>query len=343
MSVELQEQRVRYVGNGTAKTFPFAFTIEEPSQVQVVRADAKGTESTLVLNQDYSVALNADGTGSVTLAQALPRDFVLALVSNIEIDQERAFYNNTPYYQEQIEGGLDKLTRICQQLHELAMRHLTVPATSTRTPQEVMHSILTIADQANAYLSQVVKIRDDVIDLKNNAQALITQTGDEQSDRVELVGDAEAQEVAEVGQQWQDTVSEEGQIQLDRLAGYADVGALAEGLAAACQVWTLTKDVPAGSTIVLPNELQYIPGHHHLWLSYGGIVLSPSFFTEVGDGKAPSAEFITNVTFKAGQELMAWVIPLGKAYEVELTERIVALEEALMDLSRRVVYADVEE
>lgn len=332
MSVELQEQRVRYVGNGTAKNFPFGFTIEEPSQVQVVRADAKGTESTLVLNQDYSVALNADGTGSVTLAQALPRDFVLALVSNIEIDQERAFYNNTPYYQEQIEGGLDKLTRICQQLHELAMRHLTVPATSMRTPQEVMHSILTIADQANEYLEQVIEVKEEVMELKAEAQDLIVQTGDEQSDRIEAAGDAEVQDV-----------QAEGQAQIDRLAGYADVGALAEGLAAACQVWRLTEDVPAGSTIVLPNEMRYVPGHHHLWLSYGGIVLSPNFFTEVGEPTTLSSEFITNVSFKAGQELMAWVIPLGKAYEVELTERIVALEEALMDLSRRVVYADVEE
>lgn len=163
MSVELQEQRVRYVGNGTAKNFPFAFTIEEPSQVQVVRADAKGTESTLVLNQDYSVALNADGTGSVNLAQALPTGFVLALVSNIEIDQERAFYNNTPYYQEQIEGGLDKLTRICQQLHELAMRHLTVPATSTRTPQQVMTEIFDTVATANEYAVQAEKTYGEVV------------------------------------------------------------------------------------------------------------------------------------------------------------------------------------
>lgn len=163
MSVELQEQRVCYVGNGTAKNFPFAFTIEEPSQVQVVRADAKGTESTLVLNQDYSVALNADGTGSVTLAQALPTGFVLALVSNIEIDQERAFYNNTPYYQEQIEGGLDKLTRICQQLHELAMRHLTVPATSTRTPQEVMTELFDTVATANEYAVQAEATFQEVV------------------------------------------------------------------------------------------------------------------------------------------------------------------------------------
>lgn len=163
MSVELQEQRVRYVGNGTAKTFPFSFTIEEPSQVQVVRADASGTESTLVLNSDYTVALQADGTGSVTLNAALPTGYVLALVSNIEIDQERAFYNNTPYYQEQIEGALDKLTRICQQLHELAMRHLTVPPTSNRTPQQVMTAIFDTVATANEYAMQAEATFQEVV------------------------------------------------------------------------------------------------------------------------------------------------------------------------------------
>ncbi|WP_458400036.1 hypothetical protein [Mailhella sp.] len=163
MSVELQEQRVRYVGNGTAKTFPFSFTIEEPSQVQVVRADASGTESTLVLNSDYTVALNSNGTGSVTLKAALPKNYVLALVSNIEIDQERVFYNNTPYYQEQIEGALDKLTRICQQLHELSMRHLTVPSTSNRTPQEVMTEIVGTVATANQYAVQAEATFQEVV------------------------------------------------------------------------------------------------------------------------------------------------------------------------------------
>ena len=163
MSVELQEQRVRYVGNGTARTFPVPFQIEDAAQVQVVLADANGTESILELNSHYTVALNADGSGSVTLAQALPTGYVLALVSNIEISQERAFYNNTPYYQEQIEGGLDKLTRICQQLKELADRHLTVPPTSTKTPQQVMTEIFDTVANANEYAVQAAQTYEAVV------------------------------------------------------------------------------------------------------------------------------------------------------------------------------------
>ena len=69
MSVELQEQRVRYVGNGTARTFPFPFTVEDAEQVQVLLAQDGGDEVALSLNSDYTVTLNVDGTGSVTLAQ----------------------------------------------------------------------------------------------------------------------------------------------------------------------------------------------------------------------------------------------------------------------------------
>ncbi|MBQ9105604.1 MAG: hypothetical protein IJY48_05680 [Mailhella sp.] len=178
------------------------------------------------------------------------------------------------------------------------------------------------------------------MELKDTVNDYVIQSGDEQVERIDAAGDAEVQDVAATGSDWRDTIILEGNAQLDRLSGYADVGGLEMGLACACQTWTLAADVPAGSTLVLPNELRYVPGRHHLWLSYGGMVLSPTHFTELGATNATSTQFITNVNFKAGQELMAWVIPLGKAYEVELTDRITALEEALADLSRRVVYAD---
>lgn len=126
------------------------------------------------------------------------------------------------------------------------------------------------------------------------------------------------------------------------LLGYANTSGLVSGYSCAEQTWVLTEDVPAGTVITLPDEMAYIPGRHHLRLSYGGMVISPTFFVEIGEPTAPSTQFKTLIDFKAGQELNAWISPLGKAYEIDLTNRIVALEEALADLSRRVVYADDE-
>lgn len=332
MLVDNSVYRNAYDAPGNARTFTISFPFLDASHIAVYQKIGEAEEVKVPASQyTISGAGNPRG-GTLTMNTAPVAGTKIVILRDIPITQLYNYAELDNFPAEAHENALAKLTMICQQLHEMATRHLTVPATSTSTPQEVMHSILTIADQANEYLEQVIEVKEEVMELKAEAQDLIVQTGDEQSDRIEAVGEAEVQDV-----------QAEGQVQIDRLAGYADVGALAEGFAAACQVWKLTEDVPAGSTIVLPNEMRYVPGHHHLWLSYGGIVLSPNFFTEVGEPTALSSEFITNVSFKAGQELMAWVIPLGKAYEVELTERIVALEEALMDLSRRVVYADVEE
>lgn len=337
MSLENSTSKVIYNGNGSTKSFSFSFKVWKADQVKVFLSEQEGVETDVT--SQASVALTDTG-GTVTFATAPAVGTTLAILRQMPFVQEDVYITGTRFDPHEIEDALDIACAERQELKEKADRHLTVPATSTKTPQQVMTELFDIAAQANEYLAQAEKIRDDVLELKNNANALIVQAGDEQAERVEAVGEAEVQDVTEAGTAWEDTVRNEGQAQIDRLAGYADVGALAEGLAAAMQVWRLSEDVPAGSTIVLPNELRYIPGHHHLWLSYGGMVLSPTFYFEVGAPNATSTEIITKISFKAGQELMAWVIPLGKAYEVELTDRIVALEEALADLSRRVVYAD---
>lgn len=322
----------RYTVTAGLLSYSVTFPLYAPGDVSVfLSVDGGATERTLTLGDDYSVAINDGQTGgTVTLKNGVAQaGNIIALLSNVPYTQELDLSNVSTIDVAAVEGQLDRSTQQIQQLKEMADRHLTVPATSTRTPQEVMHSILTIADQANEYLEQVIEVKEEVMELKAEAQDLIVQTGDEQSDRIAAVGEAEVQDV-----------QAEGQVQIDRLAGYADVGALAEGLAAACQVWKLAEDVPAGATVTLPKELKYIPGHHHLWLSYGGMVISPTFFEEVGDGTATSSAFVTKIPFRAGQELMAWVIPLGRVYEVELTNRVNALEEAFAELSRRVVYAD---
>ena len=327
MSVELQEQRVRYMGNGTAKNFPFGFTIEEPSQVQVVLAPDGGDEVTLALGTDYSVALNTDGTGSVTLAQALPTGYALAILSAIPATQERVFYNNTPYYQEQIEGGLDKGTRLIQQLTEKLERCVQAPATMQGGGKVYYERIVTATARAEAAASSAKLTLQQVQAEKLKVQA-------------------------------------EGDAQVSRVEGMADMAGLSMGVACGEQTWTLAADVPVGGRIELPNELGYIPGRHHLLMSYDGVTMSQTWFEEVpasGEPYGISHAIITKMPFRAGQELHAWVSPLSLADVPELVERVAeleavlstsgvkdlvsrvsGLEDALADLSRRVVYSEPE-
>ena len=337
MSLENSTSKIIHKGNGSAKVFSFSFKVWKASQVRVILADREGSETDVT--SQVTVSVSATG-GTVTFGMAPAEGTTLAILRSMPFVQEDRYITGTRFDPHEIEDALDVACAERQELKELALRHLTVPATSSKTPEQVMTAIFDTVATANEYAQKAVDAYNASVALKDTVEQQVTQTGDEQVERVEQTGESEVQDVTEAGQQWQSAVTSEGQVQIDRLAGYADVGALAEGLAAAMQVWKLDADVPAGSTIVLPNELKYIPGHHHLWLSYGGLVISPTFFTEVGEANTTSTKFVTKIPFKAGQELMAWVIPLGRVYEVELTDRVVALEEALADLSRRVVYAD---
>ena len=309
-------------------TFPL---FEQGDVLVLLSTDGGATEHELSLGDDYSVTINGSQTGgTVTLKNGVAQaGNIIAFASNVPYTQELDLSNVSTLDVGAVESQLDRTTQQIQQVAEKATRHLTVPATSSKTPQQVMTEIFDTVSRANEYAQMATDAYEAAVELKETVEQQVSQVGDEQIARVEQTGETEVQDVQAAGQ-----------VQIDRLAGYADVGALAEGLAAACQVWKLAEDVPAGATVTLPNELKYIPGHHHLWLSYGGMVISPTFFEEVGDGTETSSAFITKIPFRAGQELMAWVIHLGRVYEVELTDRVNALEEAFAELSRRVVYAD---
>ena len=174
MSVELQEQRERYEGNGTATVFPFRFTIEDKHQVRVVQADALGAEQDLALDVDYTVTMNSDGTGRVTLAQPLPTGYALALLSAIPATQERAFYNNTPYYQEQIEGGLDKTTRLIQQIQEKVERSVKLSPTDQRTPDQYAQDLLAGQEEAQRWAEYAEAQADRTVQIPSESEVLAT-------------------------------------------------------------------------------------------------------------------------------------------------------------------------
>jgi hypothetical protein len=65
-----------FIGSGVATVFPFTFKVFTSADLVVVRTNTvTGVESTLVLNSDYTVSLNADQDanpgGNVTTGIAL--------------------------------------------------------------------------------------------------------------------------------------------------------------------------------------------------------------------------------------------------------------------------------
>lgn len=127
-----------YTGNDSTTAFPFAFKVFSQSDVLVVRANSTGSETTLVLNTDYTVALNVDQDnspgGMVTLSGALATGYTLVVSSSLQNLQPTDLTNQGGFYPRVISNALDRLTILVQQLAESVSRSLK---TSITTPPGV--------------------------------------------------------------------------------------------------------------------------------------------------------------------------------------------------------------
>lgn len=139
----------------------------------------------------------------------------------------------------------------------------------------------------------------------------------------------------------------EGNKQVLRLEGIAELQSLVHGLSCAEATWRVEQTLFPGDTVTLPEELRFVVGRHHLRLSCDGQILNRLQFREIGDIDSISNKICFNEQINVGSYITAWVVPLGSTdinnIVGALNNRITDLEAAFVDLSRRVVYADKEE
>jgi hypothetical protein len=112
-----------YSGTGSnTGPFGFDFKVFQASDLRVTVSDlATQVElGTLVLNVDYSVALNTDQNvtpgGTITLSSPLASGRLLSMTSDIPITQGLSIPNLSGFYPRAIEDAIDKLVAILQQL-----------------------------------------------------------------------------------------------------------------------------------------------------------------------------------------------------------------------------------
>lgn len=129
--------------------------------------------------------------------------------------------------------------------------------------------------------------------------------------------------------------------EIQRVEDMADLVWVSKGVACAEQVWVFNQDVAKGTVISLPEPMYYIVGKNHIRLSYDGVILSRTWFDEVGTVDSTSNLIKLLVDVKAGQEMSAWISPLGLADMTNLVQRIEALENTFADLSTQMVRAEI--
>ncbi|WP_288076465.1 hypothetical protein [Pseudomonas sp.] len=123
-----------YTGNGSTTAFPFAFKVFTTSEVQVIRTDLLGLESTLVLGTDYTVTLNADQNanpgGTVNMLVAPATSYLITLTSSLGYTQALDLTNQGGFYPSTINDALDRATIQIQQVAEQVGRAVKVGISS---------------------------------------------------------------------------------------------------------------------------------------------------------------------------------------------------------------------
>lgn len=152
MTVANQTSRTSAVGSGAAgQVIPFSFPINDSSDLKVkTRVTATGIEATLDENTDYTVTINGDKGGSVTLIDALAGTSQVFVIRDTPNTQNLDLEQGGAFNAENVEDCLDKNCRLGIENKDQIDRSIHAPDTdSTSLDMELPNSI----DRKSQYLA----------------------------------------------------------------------------------------------------------------------------------------------------------------------------------------------
>lgn len=202
-------------------------------------------------------------------------------------------------------------------------------------------NVVNLAQETATNTATTVSARNEVVNLKNTVTNQITSTGQTWVSNVTKEGNTQVTNVTNEGIKQVADVTQEGHVQIEHLQSIIRAEESTMGIRCYEANIAITKDIAQGSLISLPDPMYYFVGRDHLRVSWNGLILDRGVsFSEVGTHESRSSEIKTDIPLKAGDTLVAWTVPLGRGTTDELIDRIAALENALADLSRVVVYRE---
>jgi hypothetical protein len=136
-------RRIVFAPSGTG---PYAFTFEilAATDIEVYKGD-----TLLTLTTDYTVSINANGTGSVTLVLTAGADNI-TIVGARAIERTTDFVTGGDFFANTVNSELDSLTIFAQQNAEAVTRSIQAPVTD---PTTIDMTLPVKTDRAGKYLS----------------------------------------------------------------------------------------------------------------------------------------------------------------------------------------------
>ena len=344
-----------FTGAGTT-SLPFGFLVYKPQDVYVALAESETAEATnLEYGTDYTVVLNADQEttpgGTVTLVTALTAGQVAAVGSALDYTQPTQLTNFSRFPPEIINDALDRIVILIQQLLERLDRTVTLPVTSSQTPEELVESLQKAAESAekvaSAYAAQAGTSATSAASSADLAQQWAIKTDGKVQDtdysakHYALAAKDTADKLPAKGQELEAKLTAHTDTQIARIDDKTDDTLVVNATGCAEKAWTLTADVAANTEITIPGDVYYCVGRHHLRVGYNGLqCYIGTKFVEVGNADTKSNKFKLLFDAKAGDELSAWVAALGKADADMVAKAAASAAEAKASADLSKSYAD---
>ena len=141
MAIDISSTTRRIVYTGSAGLGPYAFNFEVLTQTDI---DVYFNDTELTLTTDYTVVVNANGTGSVTIVVGtnVPTtpdgDDRITIVGDRTIERTTDFTTGGPLFATSLNDEFDSQTIFVQQVQEQADRSLRAPNTDPTTVNMVL-------------------------------------------------------------------------------------------------------------------------------------------------------------------------------------------------------------
>lgn len=151
MSIQNTVTKNTYKGDGTTRTFPYTFAMDD-DHPEYIHVYITGTDGRAAETDDFTVDVKEQ---SVTYpkdegADALSSGYVITVARELPLTQILNLVNQGPFFAEDLEQEYDDIVCMVQQLNEKLGRAIIVDIGATETGDELKERLFRAHDEAQA-------------------------------------------------------------------------------------------------------------------------------------------------------------------------------------------------